>query len=85
MNYQPDYTRKSDDLFNAYELIFKNFLNLIILKSAHAILTINLLPSPFQGLVRTNSMFVVNRGDRIDYVAAEPGILNEELTKLLMT
>ena len=27
-------------------------------------------------------MFVVNRGDRIDNVAADPAILNEELTKL---
>ena len=79
VNYQPDYTSKSDDLFNAYEFIFKNSLNLINLKSAHAILTSNLLPSPFQGFVRTNPMFVVNSVDRIDYVAA---ILNEELTKL---
>ena len=57
-------------------------MNLINLKSAHAILTSNLLPSPYQGFVRTNSMFVVNRDDRIDYVAADPAILNEELTKL---
>ena len=28
VQYQPDYTRKSDDLFNAYEFIFKNTLNL---------------------------------------------------------
>jgi Fic family protein len=82
VNYQLDYTRKSDDLFNAYEFIFKNSLNLINLKLAHAILTSNLLPSPLQGFIRTNPMFVVNSDDRIDYVAAEPGKLNEELTKL---
>ena len=82
VNYQLDYTRKSDDLFNAYEFIFKNSLNLINLKLAHAILTSNLLPSTLQGFIRTNPMFVVNSDDRIDYVAAEPGKLNEELKKL---
>ena len=81
VNYQSDYSRKSDDLFNAYEFIFKNSLNLIILKSAHAILASNLLPSPFQGFVRTNPMFIVNSDDRIDYVGAVPAILNEVLTK----
>ena len=55
---------------------------MINLKSAHAILTSNLLPSAFQGFVRTNPMFVVNSDDRIDYVAADPSILSEELTKL---
>ena len=58
VNYQLDYTRKSDDLFNAYEFIFKNSLNLIHLKSANAILTSNLLLRPLQGFVRTNAMFV---------------------------
>jgi Fic family protein len=82
VHYQLDYTKKSDDLFNAYEFIFKNSLNLINLKSAHAILTSNLLPVPQQGFIRTNPMFVVNSDDRIDYVAAEPGILKEELMKL---
>ena len=81
VNYQPDYTRKSDDLFNAYEFIFKNSLNLINLKLANAILTSNLLLSTFQGFIRTNPMFVVNSNDWIDYVAAEPAILNEALKK----
>ena len=82
VNYQLDYTRKSDDLFNAYEFIFKYTLNMKNLKSAHTILTSNLLPVPQQGFIRTNPMFVVNSDDRIDYVAAEPGKLNEELIKL---
>jgi Fic family protein len=82
VNYQLDYTRKSDDLFKAYEFIFKNSLSLINLKLAHAILTSNLLPSALQGFIRTNPMFVVNSDDRIDYVATEPGKLNGELKKL---
>ncbi len=82
VHYQPDYTSKSDDLFNAYEFIFKNTLNMKNLKLAHTILTCNLLPVPQQGLIRTNPMFVINSDDKIDYVAAESSILHIELTKL---
>lgn len=81
VHYQPDYTRKSDDLFNAYEFIFKYTLNLKNLKSAHIILSNNLLPASQQGFIRTNPMFVINSDDKIDYVAAEPNILHIELTK----
>jgi Fic family protein len=82
VNYQPDYTKKSDDLFNAYEFIFENHLTFENLKSAHSILSANLLPLSQQGFIRTNPMFVLNSDDRIDYVAAEPGKLLVELTKL---
>ena len=82
VHYQPDYTRKSDDLFNAYEFIFKYTLNMKNLKSAHTILSYNLLPVPLQGFIRTNPMFVINSDDKIDYVASESSILHIELTKL---
>jgi Fic family protein len=82
VNYQPDYTKKADDLFNAYEFIFKNEQSFENLKSAHSILSANLLPISQQGVIRTNPMFVINSDDRIDYVAAEPGKLQIELTKL---
>jgi Fic family protein len=82
VSYQPDYTRRSDDLFMAYEFIFGNKLTFQNLKTAHAILSANLLPTSQQGLVRTNPMFVINKEDRIDYVAAEPSKLDVELHKL---
>ena len=82
VHYQLDYTRKTDDVNNAYEFIFKKILNLNNLKSAHAILSSNLLPASQQGFIRTNPMFVINSDDKIDYVAAESSILNIELTKL---
>jgi Fic family protein len=52
------------------------------LKSAHSILSANLLPVSQQGFIRTNPMFVINADDKIDYVAAEPQKLLGELTKL---
>ncbi|MFO0359492.1 MAG: hypothetical protein ACK50N_03255, partial [Flavobacteriales bacterium] len=60
VDFQPDYTKKSDDLFKAYEFIFKNKLTFENLKSAHSILSANLLPVSQQGFIRTNPMFVIN-------------------------
>lgn len=82
VKFQPDYTKKSDDLFNAYEFIFKNKLTFENLTLAHSILSANLLPPSQQGFIRTNPMYVINSDDKIDYVAAEPKKLPGELTKL---
>ena len=82
VNYQPDYTKRSDDLFKAYEYIFENKLTFENLRVAHSILSANLLPPAQQGAVRTNPMFVINGEDRIEYVAAAPEKLTTELTRL---
>jgi Fic family protein len=82
VNYQPDYTRKADDLFRAYEFIFENDLTFENLQRVHSLLSANLLPVSQQGFIRTNPMFVLNKEDKIDYVAAEQGKLLAELTKL---
>ena len=82
VKYQPDYTKKADDLFLAYEFIFKNKLTLENLQKVHSILSSNLLPKSQQGLIRNNPMFVINSNDRIEYVATEPKIVKSELNKL---
>jgi Fic family protein len=82
IKYKPDYTKKADDLFAAYEFIFKNRLTFQNLQKTHSILSSNLLPKSQQGLIRNNPMFVINSDDRIEYVAAEPNIVKTELRKL---
>jgi Fic family protein len=82
VKYQPDYTKKADDLYLAYEYIFKHELDLGHLQKAHSILSSNLLPKSQQGFIRNNPMFVINSEDKIEYVAAEPGIVKAELGKL---
>ena len=82
VKYQPDYTKKADDLYSAYEFIFKNELNLENLQKVHSILSSNLLPKSQQGFIRNNPMFVINSEDKIEYVAAEPGIIKVEFGKL---
>jgi len=82
VKYKPDYTKKADDLFAAYEFIFKNRLTFQNLQKTHSILSSNLQPESQQGLIRNNPMFVINSDDRIEYVAAEPNIVKTELRKL---
>lgn len=82
VKYQPDYTKKADDLFNAYEFILKNELKEENVIRVHEILSKNLLPSSQRGLIRNNPMFVINEDDRIEYVAAEPSLVRKEWLKL---
>lgn len=82
VKFKPDYTRKADDLFKAYDFIEKNELTLDNVRKAHSILSKNLLPKSQQGLIRTNPMFVINSEDKIEYVAASPEIVSSELDKL---
>ena len=82
VQFQPDYTKRADDLYLAYEFIFKNTLTLENLQKAHAILSANFLPKSQQGLIRNNPMFVITNQDRIEYVAADPAKLKSELDRL---
>lgn len=84
IEYQPDYTKKADDLFRAYEFIYSNPLNIENLFKVHAILSSNLLPEGQQGKIRRNPMYVINNADRIEYVAADSSIIESELTKLFI-
>ena len=72
VKYQPDYTRRADDLFRAYEYMFQRPLTKPHLLEAHRILSQHLLPKSQRGLIRTNPMFVLNEADRIEYVACAP-------------
>jgi Fic family protein len=82
VKFKPDYTRRADDLYAAYDFIDNHRLNLKNVTRAHGILSANLLPKSQQGLIRTNPMFVINSDDRIEYIAASPEIVREETKKL---
>lgn len=82
VEFQPDLTRKTDDLFAAYDFIDQHSLSLENVNKAHAILTANLLPLSQQGGYRNNPMYVINSADRIEYIAADAAMVEEELEKL---
>ncbi len=82
VKFKPDYTRKADDLYSAYDFIENNRLILENVKKAHSILSNNFLPKSQQGLIRSNPMFVINSDDKIEYVAASPDVVKSEFDKL---
>lgn len=82
IKFKPDYTKKADDLYSAYEFILENKLSGQNIINVHKIISNNLLPTDMQGFIRNNPMFVLNNNDEIEYVAAEPSIVKPELEKL---
>lgn len=82
VKFKPDYTRKADDLYAAYDYIDNHSISFQNIQKAHGIITANILPKSQQGLIRTNPMFVINSDDQIEYVAAPPEIVKDEINKL---
>lgn len=82
VSFLPDYTRKPDDLYAAYDFIEKNDLTLQNVHHAHRILAANLLPAAQLGQYRTNPMFVINSRDQIEYVAANAAVVAGDMEKL---
>lgn len=80
--YKPDYTRKIDDLYDAYLFAQKNKLTPKALEQAHAQLTKHILQKTQQGKFRKGTMFVITKDGKIEYVAAEPGKVKPEMQKL---
>ncbi len=82
--YQPDYTKRSDDLFKAYEFIYEHPLTADNVLKAHRFISENLLPASQRGVIRNNPMFVINEEDRIEYVACDPFKVREEWDRLFL-
>ncbi len=80
--FNPEYTKKSDDLFEAYSFMTNNTLNEQNIYQAHYILSKHLLKENQRGKIRNNPMFVINEKDRIEYVACIPVNVKKELKKL---
>lgn len=79
--YQPDYTRKIDDLYEAYVFAQQHQLSPQALEKAHARLTRHILQEPQQGKFRTGNMYVVTKDGRIEYVATDPSKVKTEMEK----
>lgn len=82
VKYEPDYTKKADDLFEAYVFSQNKKLNKKNVLKAHSILSQNLLAVSQRENIRLNPMFVLNKADRIEYVAYEPKKVKSEWDKL---
>ncbi|MEO6189278.1 MAG: Fic family protein [Saprospiraceae bacterium] len=81
IEFQPDYTKKIDDLYNAYTFASKNILNKQNIEKVHKILSKHLIATHQQGKIRTNQMVVTTFNGRIEYVAVSQFELKTELKK----
>ncbi len=77
--FQPDYTKKIDDLYNAYIFAQNHSLKKENLLESHQILTKNILQKNQQGVFRTSNMFVLTDDGRIEYVATLPSEVETEM------
>ena len=82
IKFLPDYTKKTDDLYNAYEFAKTNDLNKKNISKAHTLLGKNIVASHQQGKIRTQNMYVTTADGRIEYVAATPDEAKVEMEKL---
>lgn len=77
----PDYTKKIDDLYNTYTFAQNNELNKTNVFAAHKLLSKHLLAKSYQGKFRTQNMYVSTPDGRIEYVAASPYEVEQEMNK----
>jgi Fic family protein len=80
--FQPDYTKKIDDLYDAYLFAQGHALNERNLKEAHRILSRHLVVSAWQGKYRQQNMYVATPDGKIECVAAPPQVVVEEMARL---
>ena len=81
IEFQPDYTRKVDDLYDAYQFAKTQPCHRENMAQAHGMLTRHFLPENRQGRPRTGMMYVTTPDGRIEYVAASPYAVVAELDK----
>lgn len=77
--FQPDYTKKINDLYDAYLFAQKNTLTKDNLLKCHQILTRNILKENQQGIFRTGNMFVLTDDGKIEYVSTQPSEVESEM------
>ena len=83
-HFRADYTRKIDDLYEAYMFAHKTHLSEEALESAHSVITRHILQTRHQGKIRTGNMYVLTTDGRIEYVAANPHVVLTEMKKLYL-
>jgi Fic family protein len=80
--FQPDYTKKIDDLYAAYQFAQSHSLNEENMKTSHKQLSAHIVDAHWQGKYRTQNMYVANEEGKIEYVAAQPHAVAMEMEKL---
>lgn len=80
--FRADYTKKIDDLYNAYTFAKENELTPLNIRKSHSLLANHFLECRFLGKFRSQLMFGTTDDGKIDYVAASPYEVADEMEKL---
>lgn len=81
IEFLPDYTRKIDDLYSAYQFAKTAACNAENISIIQKMLTKHILPEGRQGKIRTGNMYVTTSDGRIEYVATSPFTVQSEIEK----
>ena len=81
IEFQPDYTKKTDDLYTAYIFAKTAVLNKENISIAHKLLSKHIVTEHHQGKMRTQNMYVSTPDGKIEYVAATPFEVPGEMEK----
>ena len=82
IEFLPDYTKKIDDLYNAYTFAKNNEINKENISEAHRLLSKHIVAENWQGKFRSKNMYVTTQDGKIEYVAVSPYELEFEMKKL---
>jgi len=82
MEFKPDYTKKIDDLYNAYTFAKQNTLTQQNISKVHTLLAVNFVEESKLGKYRSHNMYVATPDGKIEYVAASPYEVEKEMKKL---
>lgn len=82
MKFKLDYTKKIDDLYNAYTFAKQNKLSPENVSKVHALLAANFVEQNKLGEYRVHNMYVATPDGKIEYVAASPYEVEKEMNKL---
>lgn len=81
IEFLPDYTKKIDDLYNAYTFAKSNELNQKNISEAHKLLSKHIVATNWQGKFRNQNMYVTTSDGKIEYVAASHYEVEREMKK----
>lgn len=81
IQFLPDYTKKIDDLYNAYVFAKSSELNSKKISEAHKLLSKHIVATNWQGKFRNHNIYVTTPDGRIEYVAASPNEVEAEMEK----
>ena len=70
IEFLPDYTKKIDDLYNAYTFAESNVISKQNIEKAHQLLSRHIVAKHQQGKIRRQNMYVTNEEGNIEYAAA---------------